>query len=95
VYSSETLCVEESVHVKFDDKERGNEIPEQGESFADMQVPENTSEPDQTSESEESPEADPLQKFKMVPSKPINPRILSSTSLQILKIKSLKTKKVL
>jgi len=32
VYNSETLCV--------DVKEPGNEIPEQGESFSDMQVPE-------------------------------------------------------
>jgi len=28
VYNSETLCVEESMHVKFDDKEPGNETPE-------------------------------------------------------------------
>jgi len=59
VYNSETLCVEESMHVKFDDKEPGNKTPEQGESFADMQVPEGTSEPDQTLESEKSPEAEP------------------------------------
>jgi len=59
VYDSETLCVEESMHVKFDDKESGNETPKQGESFADMQVPEDISEPDQTSESEENPEAEP------------------------------------
>jgi len=59
VYNSETLCVEESMHVKFDDKEPGNETPEQGESFADMQVPEDTSELDQTPESEESPRAEP------------------------------------
>jgi len=57
MYNSETLCVEESMHVKFDDKEPGNEILEQGESFADMKVPEDTSEPDQTSKSKESPEA--------------------------------------
>jgi len=57
VYNSETLCVEESMHVKFDDKEPGNEIPKQGESFADIQVPESTSEPNQTSKSEDSPEA--------------------------------------
>jgi len=25
MYNSETLCVEESMHVKFDDKEPGNE----------------------------------------------------------------------
>jgi len=46
VYNSETLCVEESMHVKFDDKEPGNETPEQGESVADMHVPEDISEPD-------------------------------------------------
>jgi len=57
VYNSETLYVEKSMHVKFDDKEPGNETPEQGESFADMQVPEDTSEPDQTPESKESLEA--------------------------------------
>jgi len=43
------------MHVKFNDKEPGNEIPEQGESFADIQVPESTSEPDHTSKSEDSP----------------------------------------
>jgi len=59
VYNSETLCVEESMHVKFDEKEPGNEISKQGESFADIQVPESNSEPDQTSESEVSPEAEP------------------------------------
>jgi len=36
VYNSETQCVEESMHIKFDDKEPGNETPEQGESFADI-----------------------------------------------------------
>jgi len=58
VYNSETLCVEESMHVKFDDKEPGYETPEQHESFPDIQVPEDTSEPDQNSESEDSLEAD-------------------------------------
>jgi len=33
VYNSETLFIEESMHFKFDDKEPGNEISEQGESF--------------------------------------------------------------
>ena len=47
------------MHVKFDDKEPGNETPKQDESFADIQDPEDTSEPDQTIESEDSPEADP------------------------------------
>jgi len=41
VYNSETLCVEESMHVKFDDKEPGNETPEQDESFADTQILQN------------------------------------------------------
>jgi len=58
VYNSETLCVEESMNVKFDDKEPGNETPEQDESVADIQVPEDTSEPDQTVEYEEIPEAE-------------------------------------
>jgi len=59
VYNSETLCVEESMHVKFDDKEPGSETPEQDESFADIQATEDTPEPDQTEESEDSPEAEP------------------------------------
>jgi len=58
VYNSETLCVEESMHVKFDDKEPGNETPEQDESVADIQVPKDTLEPDQTGEYEEIPEAE-------------------------------------
>jgi len=58
VCNSETLCVEESMHVKFDDRELGNETLEQGESVADMQVPEDTSEPHQTAEYEEIPEAE-------------------------------------
>jgi len=36
VYNSETLCVEESMHVKFDDKEPGNETPEHDKSCADI-----------------------------------------------------------
>jgi len=59
VYNSETLCVEESMHVKFDDKEPRSETPEQDESFADIQVTEDTSEPGQTEESEDSPKAEP------------------------------------
>ena len=43
MYNSEKLCVEESMHVKFDDKEPGNQTPEQDESFADIQVPDDTS----------------------------------------------------
>jgi len=59
VYNSETLCVEESMHVKFDDKEPGSETPEQDESFPDIQDTEDTSEPDQIEESEDRPEAEP------------------------------------
>ena len=57
MYNSETLCVEESMHVKFDDKEPGNETPEKDESFVDIQDSEDTLEPDQIDESEVSPEA--------------------------------------
>ena len=59
MYNSKTLCVEESMHVKFDDKKPVNKTLEQGERFVDMQVPEDTSKPDQISESEVSPEAEP------------------------------------
>ena len=59
VYNSETLCVEESMHVNFDDKEPGSESPEQDESFADIQATGDTSEPDQIEESEVRPEAEP------------------------------------
>jgi len=47
------------MHIKFDDKELGNKTPVEGESFADMQVPEITSEPDQITKYEDSPEAEP------------------------------------
>jgi hypothetical protein len=47
------------MHVKFDDKEPGNKTPEQGESFADIQVLEDTSELEQILESEDSPKAEP------------------------------------
>jgi hypothetical protein len=55
VYNSKTQCVEEYMHIKFDDKEPGSENPELVESFADMQMFEEPSEPDQTPESDESP----------------------------------------
>jgi len=45
------------MHVKFDDKEHGNETPEQDECVPDIQVPEGTPESDQTAEYEEIPEA--------------------------------------
>ena len=44
MYNSETLCVEESMHVKFDDKELGNETRGQDKSCADIQVTEDTPE---------------------------------------------------
>jgi len=59
VYNSETLCVEESMHVNIDDKEPGSETPEQDESFVDIQVTEDTLEPDQIVESKDSLEAKP------------------------------------
>ena len=58
MYNSETLCVEESMHVKFDDKESGNETPEQDESVADIQVFEDSPEPDQIAEYEEIQETE-------------------------------------
>jgi len=59
VYNSKTQCVEESMHINFDDKEPGSEILELVESFADIQVSEETSEPDQTTKSDDSPEVEP------------------------------------
>jgi len=59
VYNSETLCVEESMDVKFHDKEPGNETAEQDESFADIHDSEDTPEPDQIDESKVSPEVVP------------------------------------
>jgi len=104
VYNSETLCVEESMHVKVDDKEPGSETPEEDESSADIQVIEDTLGPDQINDSEDSLEAEPTSEAQdeiasdeaqMALSKQINPIIHSSTSLHILRIKSLETKIVL
>jgi len=47
------------MHIKFDDKDPGNKILEQNESFADIHVLEDTSEPNQITESEDTPEAEP------------------------------------
>ena len=60
MYNSKTLCVEESMHVKFDDKEPGNETQEQDESFADIQDSEDTPETYQIDVSEVSPEVVPV-----------------------------------
>ena len=46
------------MHIKFDDNVPGNETSELGESFVDIQVSQDTSEPDQTPKSDESPEAE-------------------------------------
>jgi len=50
LYNSETLCVEESMQVKFDDKEFGSKTPEQDENIAGSEESDDYSEPDQTSE---------------------------------------------
>jgi len=47
------------MHNKFDDKEPGSEIPKLFESFADIQVSKEPSEPDQSLESYESREVEP------------------------------------
>jgi len=57
LYNSETRCVEESMHVKFDDIELGSKTPEQDESIAGSEVSDNYSEPDQTPESDDTSEA--------------------------------------
>ena len=59
MYNLETLCVEKSIHIKFDDKEPGSETLEQDESYEDIHAVEDTSELDQTEESEDSPEVEP------------------------------------
>jgi len=46
------------MHVRFDDQEPGNETPEQDESVADIQVSEDTPEPDQIAEYEEIQETE-------------------------------------
>ena len=48
LYNSETLCVEESIHVRFDDKEPGDETPEQVD-IAGSKDSDDYSEPDQIS----------------------------------------------
>jgi len=45
LYNSETLCVEESMHVKFDDKEPGEKTPEQDD-IAGSEDSDDYSEPD-------------------------------------------------
>jgi len=57
LYNSETHCVEESMHVKFDDKELGSKIPEQDESIAGLEESDYYSKPDQTSKLDDASEA--------------------------------------
>jgi hypothetical protein len=61
VYNSETQCVEESMHIKFDDKELGSEIPELFESFAEIQVSEEPSEPEPIPEAQDEEVSDKAQ----------------------------------
>jgi len=56
LYNSETLCVEESMHVKFDDKELGEETLEQVD-IAGSEDSDDYSEPDQISEVNDTSEA--------------------------------------
>ena len=56
LYNSETLCVEESMHVKFDDKEPRDETPEQVD-IAGSEDSDDYSEPDQISELNDTSEA--------------------------------------
>jgi len=57
LYNSETHFVEESMHVKFDDKEPGSKTPEQVESIAGSEESDNYSESDQISELDGTSEA--------------------------------------
>ena len=57
LYNSETLYVEESMHVRFDDKEPGDKTPEQDENFAGSEESDDDSEPNQISELNDTSEA--------------------------------------
>jgi len=57
LYNLETHCVEESMHVKFDDKEPGSKTLEQDESIAGSEESDDYSEPDQTPELDDTSEA--------------------------------------
>jgi hypothetical protein len=56
LYNFETHVVEESIHVKFDDKEPDNKMSELVESLADFQISKDTSEPEKTLEVVEASE---------------------------------------
>ncbi|KAK2389666.1 hypothetical protein QL285_063241 [Trifolium repens] len=58
VYNSETNTVEESIHVRFDDKEPDSKMSEQDDSYAGVPYQYNNSEPEKASESNETSEAE-------------------------------------
>ncbi|KAK2369536.1 putative mitochondrial protein [Trifolium repens] len=57
VYNSETNTVEESIHVRFDDKEPGSKMPEQDDSYAGVPYIYNNPEPEKASDANETSEA--------------------------------------
>ncbi|KAK2374267.1 putative mitochondrial protein [Trifolium repens] len=57
VYNSETNTVEESIHVRFDDKEPDNKMSEQNNSYAGIPYLYNNSEPEKASDANETSEA--------------------------------------
>lgn len=67
VYNSETHCVEESMHVKFDDREPGSKTPEQSESNAGTTDSEDAPESDQPSDSEKHSEVESRPEAEITP----------------------------
>ncbi|KAK2398040.1 putative mitochondrial protein [Trifolium repens] len=57
VYNSETNTVEESIHVRFDDKEPDNKMSEQDNSYAGIPYLYNNSEPEKASEGNKTSDA--------------------------------------
>ncbi|WJX45885.1 hypothetical protein P8452_32733 [Trifolium repens] len=58
LYNSETNTVEESIHVRFDDKEPGSKMSEQDNSYAGVPYQYNNLEPEKASEANETSEAE-------------------------------------
>jgi hypothetical protein len=56
MYNSKTQCVEESMHIKFDNKEFDNEMSKLVESFADIQLTKEASKHVHTLEFDVNPE---------------------------------------
>ncbi|KAK2395618.1 hypothetical protein QL285_057339 [Trifolium repens] len=63
VNNSETNTVEESIHVRFNDKEPDNKMSEQDDSYAGVPYQYNYPEAEKTSEANETPEAE----MKVIP----------------------------